>query len=568
MKAWTEIRNVAMLSSVDVALRSADSQETRDILGSIRTRVLASIPVNSRLLSYYEKLLGRLDDPVVCVTPSDHSKEHPRLSAICCPACHATLPTADVCRLQAVDRPVMCQICLRILYSDSFHMHEWTIDTRILRRDFLLLPDGVDLGAAPVFLDLRGEALPLVVDGSCLRNSSSALNHLGVHPGDRIRLRALSATKSEYALVPVIKDVVRMRESLSRVRSPGIGVVPTREAEDPGSPPREAPGIHHVTMDPLSLSAGTLRLPATLSKELGRSGTMQVQLVPIGLKKVVWREAKGRLHGLAKWFTQTALECGDEVCVRRWESPATLIIWTEWERQLDRLLKQDPEDLEWEQLCIRDCLLIVLSKLQRPAHYRELYAEVSRHKALEISSVEAALSRHKGVLFDLVSRGTWELTRRKRALGDLRGGFAASAPPVEEDATIVDQAVAAIRDEDMVYRILQAVRGPMSYVEICRRLAPDLGVNAELLAAQSFIDLTDPRLTRIDSGEWLLTEWLSEAGSAALPHSETVVGVAVGANPPVHGYLIDRVARILLRILTSVREITGAIVRHIGGKGD
>ncbi len=563
------MRDIVELASIDDACQRAATADARQVFQGMRDRLVSSMSSDGEILGKYERIRSRLTNPVVCIGDDCHHNPGSPSEAVFCPECRSVLPTADVCKLRSMDELVLCQSCSRILYSDSFHVCEWIPDTTMIDQDFLLLPDNVELGDDPVVVDQRDAMLPIALEGNRLCGTSTALRAMRLVPGQRVRLRALSATKQEYALVPSIVELTKESTTSAapgRSLLGGIATTPSRDVREPLAVSADESLIHRITLDEESLSAGQLRIPPALAAILGPSGTIQAVLQPIGQSEVLWIASERQICNLRQWFLAAALESADIVCVRRTEGDPPLVIWTEWRRRIDKLLRLNPGDLIWRELCIRDCLLLVFYVLQRPAHYRELYAEISRHRELEISSVEATLSRHRGVLFDLVSPCTWTLLQEPGREPSPRRSDPKPALGVIEDDAVNRAAIAEILEQDMVYRLLHATARPMPYSEICRQLASILGVAAEALSATSFIDADDRRLTRVDTGEWALAEWFfggDEVQDVSCPADEE----SAGGRPDSEACpktLADRVLAWFRRRLAALREIA---IRLSGSKG-
>ena len=218
-----------------------------------------------------------------------------------------------------------------------------------------------------------------------------------------------------------------------------------------------------------------------------------------------------RVSQLGNFYSLKAIADGDKVHMRLQDtSPASILVYSRWKRTLGRLLRITPHDLQWERSSLRDCIIVTLAHFKGPAHYREIYAQIAGHKRVSLTSVIGTLSRYGPSVFAHVGWGQWQLadgTARERDRHENASG------ENRENIVITDEAwnaVATIVEEDCVYDLLQRIGRPLSYDEICDKLADHLAVSASQLRATGFLDAADGRLKRLDDGTWGLHEWFTD----------------------------------------------------------
>jgi len=283
--------------------------------------------------------------------------------------------------------------------------------------------------------------------------------------------------------------------------------------------PTVRPVITHEFSRTLSqgeVDKGYCDVPSGLRALLGLTDKIVVGFQGGEESTLEYRPLQGRLLGFASWYLGNALEAADRVFFRVIDvSIPRLAFWTKWECNLDQLLRCPPEDFDWAESSIRDCLLRVLSESQEPLYYRSLYAEISKHRALAPGSVLGVLSKYRGVLFVLTKRGMWELMHDniRDAQEGKRVALNRSPQELRDQETEVWLTVVAkdIEDHDLVYRLLRRSRQDMSYTDICRELAAKYHASCQALCEMRLFDASDARLKRLTNGNFALVEWFEPA---------------------------------------------------------
>lgn len=273
-----------------------------------------------------------------------------------------------------------------------------------------------------------------------------------------------------------------------------------------------------VTIKQEWLADGVLKVPKRLSSYM--EGTNTVHILYDQVEETLPYEENDRLiEGVGDFYSKKAIAEFDKVHLRL-ESikPTRLFVYSSWRVSLDKLLQMEPQDLDWEQSSVRDCIIVVLAKFRTPAHYREIYTEIAIHKHVSWGAILGTLSRYCPSVFVHVGRGKWGLAGWTEQEGRPKPE-ATERGKIIEVSNEVWKAVAIIEKNDYVYRLLKKVREPLSFDEICRKLANELNLDVDALRATGFLHGNDERLRRLDNGEWALEEWFSRDDETELTKS-------------------------------------------------
>jgi len=267
-----------------------------------------------------------------------------------------------------------------------------------------------------------------------------------------------------------------------------------------------APKTHWtITIRPEWLEKGVLLVPAKLSTCIRKTNAIHILYDHVD-ELLPYNDNNRLIKGLDKFYSTKAIAEWDRVHLRLQSlEPAKLFISCRWKKRLDRLLKINPADLSWEHNSLRDCIIVVPAKFKTRAHYREIYSEVAPHKQVSLGSIIGTLSRYSPSLFVHAGHGQWQLTGQVYP-------DKTSKPQKDPDVIAINdevwKAVALIEENDYVYKLLQKLRKPLSFDEICSKLANVLGVDVNQLRATGFLK-PDKRLRRLDDGTWALEEWFT-----------------------------------------------------------
>jgi len=260
-----------------------------------------------------------------------------------------------------------------------------------------------------------------------------------------------------------------------------------------------------VTVRSEWIERGILVVPLRLAKRMAGAETVRIHYGGLD-QEVAYEEQTKTIRGLRSFYKKKALTEGDRVHLRAQDGHmGRLFIYARWKTSLDRLLRIEPQKLDWENAPLRDCIIVVLAKLRMPLHYREIYAEVAHHKRVSSGSVIATLSRHCGSVFVHVEHGKWQLAglARPKEQNNLHREKVAEIPQPSEDTW---KAVENIEGKDYVYKLLREAKRPLSFDEMCSKLGRHLGIDVDELRATGFLRGDDERLRRLDDGTWALAE--------------------------------------------------------------
>lgn len=278
---------------------------------------------------------------------------------------------------------------------------------------------------------------------------------------------------------------------------------------------------------------GTCVLTSRMRTAIGHVKRVKVQFVDSSEPELSYEWGTGKLFGLDSWYLGNAIEAGDRIRFRLDSiDPPRILLWTEWERNLDQLLKCPPEDFAWEHVPVRDILVFVLAHSGQALNCAALYAEISKHCTVARLTIIAVLSRYRGILFQERYRGKWELLREglESAQSGRRSADHRSRREIHDQVaadSLVDLA-RDIKESDMVYKLLHGKREDMSQRQICQKLADHFGIDWQVLERTDFFDATDPRLERLSSGNFGLKEWMEPN----LPLSPEIPSIATTVHPP------------------------------------
>ena len=260
-----------------------------------------------------------------------------------------------------------------------------------------------------------------------------------------------------------------------------------------------------VTIKPEWLEKGVILVPRGLSNYM--EGTNTVHILYDQLDNILpYKEEERLIEEIGNFYYAKAIAEYDKVTLLLQSlDPTELFVSSRWKRRLDRLLQINPTDLHWEHSSLRDCIIVVLAKFRTTVHYREIYSEIVTHKHVSCGAVIGTLSRYCPSVFVHAGWGKWQLVGYTEEEIRPKQGTKVQ-PEVDVINDEIWNAVAAIEDNDYVYKLLQKIRKPLSFDEICSRLADYLKVNVQGLRATGFLKADDERFRRLDDGSWALEE--------------------------------------------------------------
>jgi len=263
-----------------------------------------------------------------------------------------------------------------------------------------------------------------------------------------------------------------------------------------------------VTIKAEWLEKDILLVPRKLATYM--HGTNTIHILYDQIDEVLPYEENDRLiEGLSNFYSKKAIAEFDQVHIYLQAlEPTRLFVYSSWKPSLDELLRIKPPDLDWEQSSLRNCIIVVLAKFRTPAHYREIYTEIAIHKHISWGAILGTLSRYSPSLFIHVGWGKWGLAGWAEQEGRPKSEAAISQEAITASNEIW-KAVESIEENDYVYKLLKRIKKPLSFDEVCSRLADYLKVDVHELRATGFLKADDERFRRLDDGTWALEEWFS-----------------------------------------------------------
>jgi len=275
------------------------------------------------------------------------------------------------------------------------------------------------------------------------------------------------------------------------------------------------------TIKEQEIFGGYIVLPPRLSTMIGAKTRLAVRLARN--EKTVelpYNSSSRRLLGLLKWFSKNAIEPGDKInfCLLQKE-PDDIRIWTGWEKHLNYILRCPPEDFQWSEYSIRDCIIKVLSAHTNPLHYRSIYSQISRHREVMVGSVIATLSKHRNILFEHVDQGRWKYLRdgpqkfseKQKPIHVIK----VSSPPELDDE--IWRIIAKIEKADAVYHLLRRIKESLSFNQICQKIAESMGIDWRKIQHTGFLNTEDKRIIRLDNGNFALRKWFDDTEKIEMP---------------------------------------------------
>ena len=314
-------------------------------------------------------------------------------------------------------------------------------------------------------------------------------------------------------------------------------------------PPPKIPWT--ITVRPEWLEKDILIVPRKLSEYLGKTNAIHILYDQVD-ELLPYNDNNRLIKGLGNFYSTKAVAEWDKVHLQlKSLEPAKLFISSRWQRRLDRLLKINPTDLNWEHASLRNCIIVVLSKFKTPAHYRDIYSEIAPHKQVLLGSIIGSLSRYSHSLFVHAGYSQWQLAGWICPNEHLGQEPAAEGPKTPEISDEIWKAVAVVEDNDYVYKLLQKAKEPLSFDEICSRLADYLKVDVNHLRATGFLK-PDKRFRRLDNGTWALEEWfVNSENERQESEQEKSQNVSVKTQK---GPWIDNLWLVVKNLVVSVRR--------------
>jgi len=225
-------------------------------------------------------------------------------------------------------------------------------------------------------------------------------------------------------------------------------------------------------------------------------------------ERLLYDTTENVIQGMGNFYEKKAIAEGDKIRLRLLTTePEKIFVSMWWRHSLSELMQLLPEDFEWKRASVRDCIIVTLGHTEEPLHYREIYAEVSRHKTVSVQSIVNTLSKYSPSVFFQAGRGKWGLALSKGIDATKMPDSQNDSSPVLQVSELVWKAVNIIEQEDYVYKLLAKAGRPLTYSQIVDYFAKGMNIDSEQLAMTDFLNPKDDRFKQLDDGTWALSEW-------------------------------------------------------------
>lgn len=215
---------------------------------------------------------------------------------------------------------------------------------------------------------------------------------------------------------------------------------------------------------------------------------------------------------LRKWYEENGIVPGDKIwlIVER-IIPLEIRIYTAWERNPDTYRKhRQSKSLPSVDLPIRDIIYDFFTQLKKIAH-RSVISEdvIKKRPMISARSIDVCLGYYPD-LFTPFQRGFWglkewdleQVTYVRPKSGNAEKNTEVENQPIS--TANIDEILADINAEDLVYRILETSKDSLKALEITERVAKNLGIEKSILERTTFINVSDSRIVRLDDGSFTL----------------------------------------------------------------
>ncbi len=156
------------------------------------------------------------------------------------------------------------------------------------------------------------------------------------------------------------------------------------------------------------LEKGIIVIPLRLSNHM--AGTNTVHICYDHLDEVLPYDENERIvNGLSNFYFAKAVAEDDTVHLQlRALEPTRIFAYSSWKRAFEELLRIQPGDMDWQSYSLRDCVIVTLARLRRPAHCRDIHSKLSTYKDVSLDAVAKTLSRYYPLVFENVDSDKWK----------------------------------------------------------------------------------------------------------------------------------------------------------------
>jgi len=156
------------------------------------------------------------------------------------------------------------------------------------------------------------------------------------------------------------------------------------------------------------LEKGILIVPLRLSSRM--AGMNTVHILYDQIDEILPYEADIRcVEGFNGFYKTKAVAEGDTVHIQlKSLNPTRIYAYSSWRRSFDELVRFDLLSFDWDRYSLRDSVIVMLSKLKRPAHYGELHSRLSSYKIISSELLVETLYRYSPTVFQETGNGYWQ----------------------------------------------------------------------------------------------------------------------------------------------------------------
>lgn len=288
---------------------------------------------------------------------------------------------------------------------------------------------------------------------------------------------------------------------------------------------------HVISIEGQELDQGTFPLRENLGRLVASLGESQreTSLVPIRCYGSEEFRCSFNFHNrsleskaLQHWYNENGVQPGDRIWLAvEATEPLTLRIHTEWDRDADTYRRytqrRQLESLPRSGLPIRDLIWLHFKQTQKIAHRADIEkAAIDARPEISARSVDGCLHANPNLFASAGERGMWGLKEwgiEQVTMYEPRKEIDRTREVETNRPTStypLDYVLTTIHGEDLIYKVLQSAKVPLSYSDLAERIGKYLGVDKSILERTSFLNVKDARLVRLHDGNFQLREDLEE----------------------------------------------------------
>lgn len=164
-----------------------------------------------------------------------------------------------------------------------------------------------------------------------------------------------------------------------------------------------------VTIRAEWLAKGVLIIPPRLSDYMAGTNTLHILYDQVD-EILPYEESDRLIEGFNNFYHAKAIAEGDKVYLQlQAVGPTRLSVYSSWKRPLDKLLRIQPQNWDWQHNSLRDCIIVALTKFKTPVSCKKIHSEIAAHRDVSLNSIIGALSRYCPLVFADAGSGKWQL---------------------------------------------------------------------------------------------------------------------------------------------------------------